>query len=88
MKHCIFMSSAQDEFVASRKTSPKPANAGQRHWDWAWMPRLWRNETARRSPMGDTNNMRQLGSCRESGCGIPQNLSKARDWRAKALGII
>lgn len=38
--------------------------------------------------MGDTNNMRQCASCYESGCGIPQDQSKAREWRAKALGII
>ena len=38
--------------------------------------------------MGDTNNMCQLASCHESGCGVPQNLTQAREWRAKALGII
>ena len=38
--------------------------------------------------MGDTNNMHQLASCYESGHGVPQDLSKAREWRAKTLGII
>ncbi len=38
--------------------------------------------------MGDMNNMRQLASCYGSGSGVPQNQSKAREWRAKALGII
>ncbi len=36
----------------------------------------------------NANNMRQLASCYESGCGVPQDLSKAREWRAKVLGII
>lgn len=38
--------------------------------------------------MADTNNMRQLASCYASGRGVPQNQSKAREWRAKALEII
>ena len=38
--------------------------------------------------MVDTNRMRQLASCYESGCGVPQDFDKAREWRAKALGII
>ena len=37
---------------------------------------------------GNANCMRQLVSCCESGCGVSQDLSKAREWRAKALGII
>ena len=37
---------------------------------------------------GNANCMRQLASCYESGCGVPQDLSKAREWRAKAWGII
>ena len=38
--------------------------------------------------LGNANNMRERASCYESGCGVPQDLSKARKWRAKALGII
>ena len=38
--------------------------------------------------MGDTNDTRQLASCHATGCAVPQNLSHAREWRAKALGII
>ena len=38
--------------------------------------------------MVDMNRMRQLASCYESGCGVPQDFDKAREWRAKALGII
>ena len=36
----------------------------------------------------NANNMRQLASCYESGRGVPQDLSKTREWRAKELGII
>ena len=42
----------------------------------------------RGAQLGNANCMRQLASCYESGCGVPQNLSKAREWRAKALEII
>ena len=42
----------------------------------------------RGAQLGNANCMRQLASCYESGCGVPQDLSKAREWRAKALGII
>lgn len=38
--------------------------------------------------MCDTNNMRQLASCYESGCGVPQDLYKACELRAKAMGMI
>ena len=38
--------------------------------------------------LGNVECMRQIASCYETGCGVPQNLSKAREWRAKALGII
>ena len=42
----------------------------------------------RGAQLGNVNCMRQLASCYETGCGVPQDLSKAREWRAKALGII
>ena len=42
----------------------------------------------RGAQLGNANCMRQLASCYETGCGVPQDLSKAREWRAKALGII
>ena len=42
----------------------------------------------RGAQLGNANCMRQLASCYESGCGVTQDLSKAREWRAKALGII
>lgn len=38
--------------------------------------------------LGNANCMRQLASCYESGCGVPKDFAKAREWRAKALGII
>ena len=42
----------------------------------------------RGAQLGNANCMRQLASCYESGCGVPQDFAKAREWRAKALGII
>ncbi len=42
----------------------------------------------RGAQLGNANCMRQLASCYESGCGVPQDMSKAREWRAKAMGII
>ena len=42
----------------------------------------------RGAQLGNANCMRQLASCYESGCGVPQDFDKAREWRAKALGII
>ena len=42
----------------------------------------------RGAQLGNANCMRQLASCYESGRGIPRDFAKAREWRAKALGII
>ena len=42
----------------------------------------------RGAQLGNANCMRQLASCYESGCGVTQDFDKAREWRAKALGII
>ena len=42
----------------------------------------------RGAQLGNANCMRQLASCYESGCGVPQDFAKAREWRAKALVII
>ena len=42
----------------------------------------------RGTQQGNANCMRQLASCYESGCGVPQGFAKAREWRAKAIGII
>ena len=42
----------------------------------------------RGAQLGNANCMRQLASCYESGCGVPQDFVKAREGRAKALGII
>lgn len=42
----------------------------------------------RGAQLGNANCMRQLASCYESGRGVPHDLSKAHEWRAKALGII
>lgn len=41
----------------------------------------------RRAQLGNANCMRQLASCYESGCGIPKDFTKAREWRAKAPGL-
>lgn len=38
--------------------------------------------------LGNVDCMRQIASSYETGCGVTQDLSKAREWRAKALGII
>ena len=38
--------------------------------------------------LGNKNCMRQLASCYESGRGVPKDFTKAREWRAKALGSI
>ena len=42
----------------------------------------------RGAQLGNANCMRQLASCYESGCGVPQDFAKAREWWAKALRII
>lgn len=42
----------------------------------------------RGAELGNVECMRQIASCYETGCGVPQDLSKAREWRGKALGII
>lgn len=35
--------------------------------------------------LGNANCMRQLASCYESGCGVPQDFAKAHEWRAKGI---
>ena len=42
----------------------------------------------RGAALGNRNCMIQLASCYESGCGIPKDFAKAREWRAKTLGVI
>lgn len=42
----------------------------------------------RGAQLGDANCMRQLASCYESGCGVPQDFAMAREWRAKANEIV